>query len=1437
MIDVSLSFSDGRLLDVLQEAYRSADRLEKKITELQSSLSKGLAQPPNAGRLNEAMKNSAKSAGDAEKAFSKFGASAGLSFAKFNIAASALEQVGISFVNIATAPIKFAASLEQVETNFTTFLGSAEAAKELIAELNKFAADTPFAQSEIFGQAEKLLGFGFSANEATDSIKRLGDISGGSIEKLDGLVLALGQVRAKQKVQAEELLQFAERGVPIYEALAQSIGVSVPELNKLTEQGKVGFADLQNAIKLLTDEGGQFNGVLKAQSETLTGLFSTLTGNTEQLAGELGKLLLPALKDLTSAANDIISGIDPTAIGKRFEQVGKDVAPFFDVLKDGFSENILPALLNFRDTVQAALDKLADFFSKVDENGQVADFLKNILEGITVAFSALVNAISFGIDAVYEFAAPILDALAPAFNTVIRLFNGAISALNDLSGESKNAGGFFGELAKPVAFLANGLSIMVQVLGEIIAGLFNFGDSARSTTPWIKTLGEVVEFITTPVRALAGFVFDLTNGVLEFFGVIESAEQKAARLAAEAAKVKAPQTNFADEDFNDRANQVKEEQKFTQRLKEEEENRRKAAKQAYELGAKDREKAAKEREKLEKERAKVRLELIEDETEKERAAENQRYKEQLETLKTLFKGKEELQGLEAAALRIHQKNLLNIEEQANEKIKEENEKIIKERKDTLKREAEFATEREAVRKEAALNEAENIKALADIQLDIAAEAQKNYLRRLKEQGATETTIQKEQVAFDLLTQKIRIENEIKFQEAILAATAETDTARREQIGKQIELLRSELANVNVDISINADADSGNFKDKLLNLKASIAEALKLDPAQFDTLLGDAKSAFGSFFDSISAFTQIQIEQNDRLIESLDEMIEKQKKVVDEEKKAQEQGAANSLEIEQKRLDGIIAQKEEAEKKNQELQARATRFQLLQDTAAQVSGIATSIVNIIKNTSKVPFVGIALAAIQVAALFALISSARAQARAATKLWRGGLIPLGKDDKTGEGYKIEGTNIQVGGGEFVLRKESVKPNIRFIKNLNDGKYDKVDLDAIFDEKASKGESIIVVNEQRKEETTKETLERLVSESSKKTLETVSKVLYTAQKAVFEIVGATTQKSKEETEKREKSVMELLLFVSKNIENNSVERYKKILEIVSLRENRSTSERVQRLSFEQNNKSVSQSENTQRSSVEQTNKSVSSSENKKRLDFEQNNKSVSSSENIQRLGVEQTNKSLSQSENIQSSGVEQTNKSVFQYDKRQKNADFNEKTSIKFTKENQQHDFKTYEKALKAIEQTEETIKVSKISNEARVLLDMMTLQNMEVLERRKTILEIQHIQNKAKLPKFEQPKIAFSMSAMAPVFATQNLQPLQASERIPSKPKSAEIEAAVKIEMDKHTKMIVQAMNQQTNRIIRNGLYPLQKMGNMAVKNGDLIRISTDANGNINKTVEK
>ena len=234
MADFTFDFDEGRLIEVLERAYKSSEKLIGSMDRLQTSLNKGLTPPVNASqKLNKTLSDSAKSAVEADKALSKFGVSAGLSFAKFNLLAGVVEGAGRGVAGFASNIVTLGAGLESVETNFTTFLGSADAAKALISELNKFAAETPFSQNEIFAQSEKLLGFGFAADEVTDTLRRLGDISGGSAEKLDGLVLALGQVRAKQRVQGEELLQFAERGVPIYDALAQAIGKNVPETQEL----------------------------------------------------------------------------------------------------------------------------------------------------------------------------------------------------------------------------------------------------------------------------------------------------------------------------------------------------------------------------------------------------------------------------------------------------------------------------------------------------------------------------------------------------------------------------------------------------------------------------------------------------------------------------------------------------------------------------------------------------------------------------------------------------------------------------------------------------------------------------------------------------------------------------------------------------------------------------------------------------------------------------------------------------------------------------------------------------------------------------------------------------------------------------------------------------------------------------------------------------
>lgn len=1044
---------------MLERAYKSSEKLIGSMDRLQTSLNKGLTPPVNASqKLNKTLSDSAKSAVEADKALSKFGVSAGLSFAKFNLLAGVVEGAGRGVAGFASNIVTLGAGLESVETNFTTFLGSADAAKALISELNKFAAETPFSQNEIFAQSEKLLGFGFAADEVTDTLRRLGDISGGSAEKLDGLVLALGQVRAKQRVQGEELLQFAERGVPIYDALAQAIGKSVPETQELVTKGKVGFADLQNAIALLTDEGGQFNGVLAAQSQTLTGLFSTLTGNFEQLQGELGKKLLPFLKDVVIEANNIISAIDPQAIADTFSEAGQVAAPFVDAIKQGFSEDILPALLRFRDTIQGVIDKFGDFFDGINAQGAVVEFLKSVIEGVTFAFGLLVDSISFAVDAVSDFVSPIVNALAPAVNTLLRVFSGVIEKIAEFKVESTDAGSAFDDLAKPATTLATALATIVEVIGEVVAGVINLGDAARSSTPWIRGIGDAAEFITIPLRAILGTLSDLIGRFAEFTGLAETEAEKQLRLQKELFDKQAK----AEDEFRNRergGDEFRTDAQIATELARQKELERKKLEQqkaASQKSQSELDKAEKERQKLLEERQKLRLSLIEDETQKASELEKVRYQEQLADIKRLTKGDDQLRyDQEQAALRIHKANLDEIEQDAADKVKDRNDKI-------LDQERKFQDERNQVRADIEKAKQDNADVLFDTEINLLESTQNLVLAKMRKRGDDEAKIKEAELLFSAAIDKRIIENELKAKEAEYLAVSAKNKEIEERFGRdasqageeRARVLALEIATLNNELAtLQLEAPEPkkklSIKDFFEDFKGSLAEVLGLTPETFNGLFDDAKSAFGSFFDSIKSLSDLQIEQNNRVIESLNERISETQKALEREQADKEKGYANDVETQQAALDALNAQKEAAEQKNRELQAKQTRFQLLQDTATQVSGIATSVVNIIKGTSAIPFVGIALAAVQVAALFALLASARAQSRAATRLHTGGRIPWGKTDEDGkQGYMIEDTGVMVGGNEWVINRKVSDEHDPFLKKLNAGKYKGVDLEELAD-----------------------------------------------------------------------------------------------------------------------------------------------------------------------------------------------------------------------------------------------------------------------------------------------------------------------------------------------------------------------------------------------------
>lgn len=1114
MADFQLNFDDGRLIEILDQAFKSADRLDKKIDDLQANLNAGFSAPgTGAKKLNDSLASSAKSAADADKAFSKIGVTAGLSFAKFNIFASAIEGVGQGVAGFAGNVVRLGAGLESVETNFATYLKSTEKAKGLITDLNKLSADTSFTQNEIFGQGEKLLTFGFAADDVTDSLSRLGDISGGSADKLGRLVVALGQVKARGKLTGEELNQFSDAGLSV-DILADALGYTTAQLVELTSKGKIGFEELQKGIKATTDEGGFFFGVMAQQSKTITGLFSTLTGNFEQLQGELGKQLLPFLKNVVIEANNIISSIDPAAIGEAFAKAGQVAAPFLNAIRDGFGENVLPALIRFRDTIQEVIDKFTDFFSGVNSQGAVVEFLKSVIEGVSVAFGALVDTVSFAIDAVTDFSAPIVNALAPAVNAMLRVFSEVVDVVKSIGVEAPKAGGFFSALGETVGAVVLAFSRVVEIIGAVISAILNVGKASQSTSPTVRAISDAVRIYVSEIGKFFAFIGDIINGVgivvdkvkekvdgalgistafnvvkteiSEFIrivsefadavgGLFDRVKQRIldvtgistvtkffrdkldllnqeanaqAKLNAEKEKEARIQAN-AEDDFKARADQAKNEQELTKTLKKEQEKRLKdqqaAAKQRAEESKKEADKAFK----LEVERQKLKNSLIEDETEKAIAEEKLRSRGQLKEINDLFKGKKDYNRLIEQEQQLHRDNVAKIIAETIEKQDEADEKVRKRNQDILKQEREFQQAREDAQKGLQDTRAQQSEAIYQKEQELLESATNLYLLKLKQRGASEAQIEKEANRLSLLAAAQRVERKRQLLEQELLDLKESGGQRSKELALEIAQLNTEAQAINLQIQIDDTSAKRGLADFFTDFKGALADSLKIDPGVLDGLLSDAKAGLGTFFDSIKTLSDLQIEQNNRVIESLNERIDKTKEALEKEQADKEKGYANDVSTQQSTLDKLTAQRAAAEQKNRELQAKQVRFQLLQDTAQQVSGIATSVVNIIKGTSAIPFVGIALAAVQVASLFALLASARSQARAATRLYKGGRIPFGKTDENGQtGYMIEDTGVMVGGNEWVINRRTSDEHNKFLHKLNSGKYKGIDLELLAD-----------------------------------------------------------------------------------------------------------------------------------------------------------------------------------------------------------------------------------------------------------------------------------------------------------------------------------------------------------------------------------------------------
>ena len=206
---------------------------------------------------------------------------------------------------LGVAAVKSAADLEALETSFISLTGGAEQAANMMKNLNEFTAKTPFQIEAVAKSARQLIASGTGIDEVNTQLQFLGDIAATSGSSIDEIAAIFAKVNAKGKVELENLNQLAERGIPIFTALADATGLPADKLGA----GRVSVEEFNTVLKSFAEEGGFAAGAMERLSETAAGKFSTALDNLKLAGAELAEDLLPVVKDLIDGFTSFLQRI------------------------------------------------------------------------------------------------------------------------------------------------------------------------------------------------------------------------------------------------------------------------------------------------------------------------------------------------------------------------------------------------------------------------------------------------------------------------------------------------------------------------------------------------------------------------------------------------------------------------------------------------------------------------------------------------------------------------------------------------------------------------------------------------------------------------------------------------------------------------------------------------------------------------------------------------------------------------------------------------------------------------------------------------------------------------------------------------------------------------------------------------------------------------
>lgn len=266
--------------------------------------------------------------------------------------------IALAFTSLKTGA-NVAGDIERTTIALQALTGSGEIAENMMEEMKATWLRTGASIEEQSGSIRKFVALGFSPDAAMQLQRNLMDVGGAvgmTTSETALLASALAQVKAKGVVSMEELRQqIAEKGIPVFEVLAQKLGVTKAALIDMVSAGKVPADQLLDIFMNMEGSFAKFKGGADRMGFTFVGMVSRLKGAWKLFLAEFAAPIIDNIKPLLASAMEKIESLKAKA-REMGQVIGKSLLAAFALIKTGRTVDLMRTGFNF--AIASAMDLL-----------------------------------------------------------------------------------------------------------------------------------------------------------------------------------------------------------------------------------------------------------------------------------------------------------------------------------------------------------------------------------------------------------------------------------------------------------------------------------------------------------------------------------------------------------------------------------------------------------------------------------------------------------------------------------------------------------------------------------------------------------------------------------------------------------------------------------------------------------------------------------------------------------------------------------------------------------------------------------------------------------------------------------------------------------------------------------------------------------------------